>query len=65
MLQLAKTRGIRAVKAVGEHLPFRRRAFECVLIAGILCFLKEPHAAIREAGEALKDDGSLIDLRVD
>jgi SAM-dependent methyltransferase len=60
MLQLAKARGIQAVRAVGEHLPFRRRAFEYVLMAGALCFLEEPRATIRETAEVLKDDGSLI-----
>ncbi|MGP8068783.1 MAG: class I SAM-dependent methyltransferase [Candidatus Bathyarchaeia archaeon] len=60
MLRLAKARGIQAVRAVGEHLPFRRVAFGFVLIAGTLCFLKEPSATIRETAEVLKDDGSLI-----
>lgn len=60
MLQLARARGIQVVRAVGEHLPFRRRAFEYVLIAGTLCFLKEPSATLRETSEVLKDDGSLI-----
>ncbi len=60
MLQLAKARGIRAVRAVGEHLPFRKGAFEYVLIAGTLCFLEEPNVTIRETAEVLENDGSLI-----
>jgi SAM-dependent methyltransferase len=60
MLQLAKARGIQAVRAVGEHLPFRMGAFEYVLIAGTLCFLIKPSATIRESAEVLKEDGSLI-----
>jgi SAM-dependent methyltransferase len=60
MLQLAKARGVQAVRAVGEHLPFRKGAFEYVIMAGTLCFLREPSATIRETAEVLKDDGSLI-----
>ena len=60
MLRLSKARGIEAVRAVAEHLPFRTGAFEYVLIAGTLCFLKEPSATIRESAEVLKEDGSLI-----
>ncbi len=60
MLRLSKARGIQAVRAVGDHLPFRTGAFEYVLIAGTLCFLKEPSGTIREIAEVLKDDGSLI-----
>jgi SAM-dependent methyltransferase len=60
MLGLAKARGIQAVRAAGEHLPFRFGAFEYVLITGTLCFLKEPSATIRESAGALKDEGNLI-----
>jgi ubiquinone/menaquinone biosynthesis C-methylase UbiE len=60
MLKIVKTRGIWAVRAVGEYLPFRMGTFEYVLIAGTLCFLKEPSATIRQTLEVLKDDGSLI-----
>jgi SAM-dependent methyltransferase len=60
MLQLAKARGIQVLRAVGEHLPFRRGVFEYVLFAGTLCFLAEPGATILETAATLKDDGSLI-----
>ena len=59
MLQLAKSRGVQVVRAIAEHLPFRE-AFDFVLLAGTLCFVKEPNVTVRETWKVLKDNGTLI-----
>ncbi len=60
MLELARSRGVQVVRAVAEHLPFRGEAFDFVLLAGTLCFVKEPNATVRESRKVLKDNGTLI-----
>jgi ubiquinone/menaquinone biosynthesis C-methylase UbiE len=60
MLQLAKSRGVQVVRAVAEHLPFRGQAFDFVLLAGTLCFVKEPNVTVRESRKVLNDNGTLI-----
>jgi len=60
MLLFAKRRGIQTLRAVGEHLPFRGRCFDYVLLAGTLCFLDNPAMTLKEAQDVLKADGSLI-----
>ncbi len=59
MLELARSRGVQVVRAVAEHLPFRE-AFDFVLLAGTLCFVKEPNVPMRETRKVLKDNGTLI-----
>ena len=60
MLQFARARGVQVVRAVAEHLPFRGEAFDFVLLAGTLCFVKEPDATVRETRKVLKDGATLI-----
>ena len=60
MLLLAKSKGIEVVRGVGKYLPFRDDAFDYILIANTLCFVRNPRAMIKDAGRVLKEAGSLI-----
>jgi ubiquinone/menaquinone biosynthesis C-methylase UbiE len=60
MLHLAKRKGVTVIQAAGEHLPFRNKSFEYILLINTLCFLEKPHIIIDEVWRVLKDKGSLI-----
>ena len=59
-LKLARRRGVEAVLAIGEALPFRERAFDVVVIVVALCFFADPGAALSEARRVLKPGGLLV-----
>ncbi|VAX27342.1 tRNA (adenine(37)-N6)-methyltransferase [hydrothermal vent metagenome] len=59
-LKMAEKRGIKAVQAYGEHLPFKDGTFGCILIIVTLCFVEEPLGVLREAKRVLRQDGSII-----
>ncbi len=58
-LRLARQRGVHAVRARGEALPFPGRIFGGVLLIVTLCFA-EPHSLLREAKRVLRPEGGLI-----
>ena len=60
LLALARRRGIRVVRGVGEGLPFRRAACGGILIAFTLCFVQNPAAVLAEAFRALRPGGGLV-----
>ncbi|MGQ9719401.1 MAG: class I SAM-dependent methyltransferase [Nitrososphaerales archaeon] len=60
MLHIAKARGVKVIRAVGEHLPFADKIFDYVLMVCTLCFLDKPSLVIKESSRVLKNDGSLI-----
>ncbi len=60
MLRFARMRGIKAVKGVGEELPFPDGFFNMVLIATTLPFFTNARKVIEEAHRVLRDDGGLI-----
>ena len=59
-LRLAAACGIAVVRAVGERLPFRDRAFGAVLVVVTLCFADDPGALLREARRVLRPDGGVV-----
>ena len=60
MLRFARARGIKAIKGVGEKLPFRNGLFNMVLIATTLPFLTNARKVIEEAYRVLRSDGGLV-----
>jgi SAM-dependent methyltransferase len=60
LLAIARSRGIRVVRGVGERLPFRPGAFGAVLIAVTLCFAGDPAAVLAEAHRVTRDDGAVV-----
>ena len=65
MLRRARERGIRAVRGVGEALPFDDDAFDTVLMVTTVCFVDDLVASLREARRVLRPDGRFVAGYVD
>jgi len=60
MLKVARKRGIKVVRGVGEFLPFNNESFDTVAIIVTLCFVENPLEVLKEAKRVLKKKGVLI-----
>jgi len=60
MLGLAKTRGIQAVRGVGEALPFKSASFDLALIVFVIEFVDDLESFLGEAARVLRDRGRLV-----
>jgi ubiquinone/menaquinone biosynthesis C-methylase UbiE len=60
MRALAERRGVRALDAVGERLPFADQDFDGVLMTTTVCFLRDLEASLRECYRVLKKTGQLV-----
>lgn len=60
MRALAERRGIRAVDAVGECLPYADQSFDGVVMTTTLCFLADPAKSFEECHRVLKAVGRLV-----
>lgn len=60
MLGYAAKRGITAVQAVAEALPFADGQFERALCVTTICFVDDVDAMLREARRVLKPGGALV-----
>lgn len=60
MLSLAAARGIKAVQATAERLPFPSACFDCALIVTTVCFVDSPARMLAEAHRVLCDSGRLV-----
>ena len=57
MAQLAKKRGIKVVRGIGEQLPIRSGCFDFALMVTTVCFLDDIAAAFKETERILKPNG--------
>jgi len=60
MAEMARKRGITVYEAYAEALPFQDAVFDFILMVTVLCFLKDPVAALEEATRVLKPQGRLL-----
>lgn len=60
MLEIARSRGICALAAQGEHLPFAGACMDGVLLALTLCFFDDPAQALKECARVLRTGGNLV-----
>lgn len=60
MMAYAVKRGVVALKADAGALPFMDNTFDYVLLTTVICFLKNPSAALKEARRVLKPKGIII-----
>lgn len=60
MADMARQRGIRVIRAVGEFLPFRSASFHLTLLVTTLCFLRDPQRALAEATRILQPGGQVL-----
>ncbi len=56
----AQARGIKGIRAIGEHLPLETGSMGSLYLILTLCFIARPEAVIQECHRALKTDGMLI-----
>jgi SAM-dependent methyltransferase len=59
-LARARLRGVRAVAARGEALPFADGTFGLVVLSATLCFARDPAALLRDARRVLRDAGRVV-----
>ncbi|HOO54055.1 MAG TPA: class I SAM-dependent methyltransferase [Methanothrix sp.] len=60
MIEVARERGVLAVRGVAERLPFGDEKFDLVLMVTVVFLLRDRAAAFLEATRVLKPGGSLI-----
>jgi len=59
-LQYAARRGVRAVAALGQALPFEDERFGAVFVIVTLCFADEPVKLLQEAGRVTHREGGVV-----
>ena len=60
MCLIAKRRGILAVRAIGEALPFNDAEFDAALIVTTICFLDDVAKALAETRRILNEGGCVV-----
>jgi SAM-dependent methyltransferase len=60
VLQLARDKGLKVLKADAENLPFDDASFDVVILREVLVHLHEPVKALKEIRRVLKADGFLL-----
>jgi ubiquinone/menaquinone biosynthesis C-methylase UbiE len=60
MLGLARARGIRVVRGVGEALPFKAASFDLALIVFVIEFVDDLEGFLAEAARVLRSRGRLV-----
>lgn len=59
-LMLARSRGIRVIRGVGERLPFRPGVFGAVLVVVTICFADDPALLLSEARRVIRPGGAVV-----
>lgn len=65
LLKLARRRGVQAIQASGENLPFPAVTFGSVFLLTTWEFLREPAAVLAEIYRVLKPGGMLVNAYLD
>jgi SAM-dependent methyltransferase len=60
MLRIARTRGVEAVRALAEALPFRDSSMGSILVMTALCYFDDPGLALGEISRVLEPGGRLV-----
>lgn len=60
MLKISAKRGVQAVGALTEFLPYPDETFDYVLMTVTLCFLDDPDSALKEIYRILRCNGILV-----
>jgi SAM-dependent methyltransferase len=60
VLQYAKRRGIRTLRAMGHALPFKDGKFGAVFVIVTLCFADDPDGLLREAARVTRPEGGIV-----
>jgi SAM-dependent methyltransferase len=60
MLRMARARGVTVVRGRAEGLPFRDGAFDFAILVTVLCFVRDPSAALKEARRVVRQGGWLL-----
>ncbi len=65
MCEIVRKKGVKAIHAAGESVPFPDNAFRYVLMVVSLSFVKDPEGVLREAYRVLEKGGRLITAIID
>jgi len=60
VLQYAKRRGIRTLRALGHALPFKSGQFGVVFVIVTLCFADDAEGLLREAARVTRPEGGIV-----
>ena len=60
VLQYAKRRGIRTLRALGHALPFQSGKFGAVFVVVTLCFADDAEGLLREAARVTRAEGGIV-----
>ncbi|MFO7967228.1 MAG: class I SAM-dependent methyltransferase [Archaeoglobaceae archaeon] len=60
MVKIARSRGVEALMATAERIPFKDGSFDIVLMVTTLCFLYDPLQALKEVKRILKPGSRIV-----
>jgi ubiquinone/menaquinone biosynthesis C-methylase UbiE len=60
MRKIARSRGIKVVKGVAEHLPYSDSSFDFLLMVTTICFVDDLRKSLKEAYRVIKPGGNII-----
>jgi SAM-dependent methyltransferase len=60
MVELTRERGVNAITADAQDLPFADGKFDCVVANWVIHHFPDPEAGVREMGRVLRSEGRLV-----